>query len=554
MSKQVISLESRWHASGALAPFRDLASQLVRSPDDFTLPDGYNSLLQLLLQSESGSGRFVPAREDPCLPNSEAAYRIADGVANLLVALIQADCSFKISVHDATLDPWTRWCLQKLEKQGHSHSFALQVSSQSLREHDHIPGCPVRSRIASAARFGFVWDVPNVILRAPSVRGIDPQAAHNFLGHALYAYGRLSAAERRFDLALNGVDSHMRVSTLIGKINCRVRRGGKLIELVRLIATLAEGIEEINEPHVRRRFRTWLPNMRAFVMQREDLGAALSILEEGIALAETYNLPLHLGVFLKNKAVLLQRLGTAPIEVIPLYERAISLRPFDQDWYCDLGRLYVGLSNYERAAHYFREAYEPGLPTPNSLTGLAQCSLLEGCHDRGIRYRRQVAELRPQVAGLQVELGRRLDQSRVHGDSAPAFLEAWRLDPDWDLPAYELMRSLGLRSMPEYRIEILSILSRREQQLPINLHLLLGRFMYAQRDLEQAKNHLEEAVRADDPRIQFAAYFYLGDLMSELRGSDEANRYYEKCLTLVPRSSEVMARQAGLASKFSKGG
>src|SRR5262249_46425071 len=157
------------------------------------LPVGYESLLQRLLQSENGSGKFVPAQDDPCLPNRETTHRIADGVVNLLTELLQTGYVFKILVYDKSFDPWTNYCLEHLQKRGFSSSLEFQFLQKTLNGKVLLSEKELRANITSAIRFGFTWDVPNILLRSLSVRVRDCQAAHNFLGHTMLAYRKFPA-------------------------------------------------------------------------------------------------------------------------------------------------------------------------------------------------------------------------------------------------------------------------------------------------------------------------------------------------------------------------
>lgn len=542
MMKQVISLASHWHETGALSPFRDLAVQLATIPTDFPPLAGYESLLQLLLQSENGPGRFVPALYDPCVPNRETTHRIADGVVNLMTALLEKGYSFQIVAYDTSFDSWTQYCLERLQRRGFFNSLQVRYEHKPSNGRGLLPEEALKEKINSAIRFGFSWNVPHVLLRPFPARARDWQAAHNFLGHSLLAYRKYLAAQKHFEVALGGNDPHMRACAKLGNIYCAVRFGMEQDELLRFIEGIAPDIESIEDSSVRRRLQVLLPNLQAFILQKSEPSRALNLLEVAIAQAKEYRLPLHLAVFLKNKAVLLQQVGQPLHEVTRLFELALSYRPFDPDWYCELGQIYLRQGDVAAAMRSFQAAYEPGLPVPNALMGLAQCASSTQKYPEEFKYRKAMIELRPNISSFYTGLGKSSLKVTSSEESIQIFLHAWDLDPEQDAPAYELLRLLLQNEIPDtshYRGEIEGILSRRKRPVLAKLGLLIGRFFLKNHNRELARYYLEQALTSDDPQILFVSNFSLGNLMVEQGLRREARAFYNRCLALQPESKEV---------------
>jgi len=538
----IIRVNSNWKNDGCFSPFRDLARWIHMGIDRFDVTP-YESVLDLLLLNENSVAKFVPKLGDPASRNNIFTYRIADGIVNLLIDFIKHGYSFLVEV-SGDIDPWTQYCLNCLRNRGYSSHITINYHLNDVTKICYIDPIELQKRAQLSVRFGFHWDIPHVLFRSKRIRMENPDLAHLSLGDAAFCEGKLISAINHFHLASRSENTRIRSSAKLRYINVLMRKKGVSIRLLKtLIEELYQETDNISTHDDQIKLRTWLPNLEAFLCMRiGETEKALLLIEDAIVRAKGNQLPYFLGVFLKNKFNLLSETNTPNCyDYIQLFHKALSLRPFEQDWYCELGHLHLENGNIVEARESFNQAMDRGLPDADAYLGLANFHMVSGNYDESIKLLNEALQFKPKRQDLYIALSRAKEKLGHPEMSVELLLNGWDLIHDKEDIGIELLQVLLRNTINNnsYTNRILNKLSKRPTISNPKLHLLLGYYFFEEGNYKKAQEFFEDALLADQHEITFLARFYRGKVYEARGDLTNALNDWQAALILKPDHQEV---------------
>ncbi len=193
-------------------------------------------------------------------------------------------------------------------------------------------------------------------------------------------------------------------------------------------------------------------------------------------------------------------------EAAQALEKAIALRPQDENAFADLGSVYLRQDKLDEAQQTLQRALtlDAGLPRTHNMMGLA--ALRKGDGAVAEKHFREAIRLQPDLAEAQNNLGNVLAGRKAYGEAAYHFERAIRSDPDY-------------------------VVARHSYGLVLALT----------RSYDKAAAELREVVRAAPGLAQ--AHVDLADVLTAMGRADEAAREY----TIAANGNDAAAREAALA-------
>ncbi len=264
--------------------------------------------------------------------------------------------------------------------------------------------------------------------------------------------------------------------------------------------------------------------------EREDRRAALASFEEALRLR-----PNHAGTRIAfGKALLDEKRFDEAIAMIDPATKSGSNDGRSRAL-AALGHAYTRADRYKDA----RAAYEQAIERAPAVAVIwARAAIdLSASGDpetaaEGLRYAQQAARLAPDSAYIAVALGRAYERAGLESEAYAAYQSAVKLDPGARLPRQRLVRlAIDREDWGAARRGAQSLLevdpSRAES------HFLMGLVEFKAGNLDDARLHFDEAIRAsNEPYAE--AWYNLGVLERKADKPDAAIAAYQKAIEARP--------------------
>ena len=223
------------------------------------------------------------------------------------------------------------------------------------------------------------------------------------------------------------------------------------------------------------------------------------------------------------------------------YREAISLQPQEAAYYLALGRLLRKQSHAAEALLYLQKALTLRPNDAEILYHLGQVHEDLGQEEQAIAAYQQACELNSSEVAPHRALARAYLR---RGDLIRAQSElrlAVRLDPTdvWALTQLSAVYEETGHLQDALEALEIAIRSATSPQERAHCHLQAGRLSLQLREVNRARNHLEEAVRLAPDQAE--AHYYLGRACQQWREPAQAAEAYRRAIQLAPQEASYHA-------------
>lgn len=226
-------------------------------------------------------------------------------------------------------------------------------------------------------------------------------------------------------------------------------------------------------------------------------------------------------------------------------QRALAVRPDQEDWQYGMGLTLEALERFEEAAACFRRVLDlRGQEDPDLLLHLALAYLRCGESAQAINALERLAAVDPTCEAAYCWRIAAYVQQGEHEQAELMFYLARQLKEHCPLCLHHLAQSLAMRGQWERAAWCWQEVLRLDQRFP-GAHLNLARVLWKQGQSAQAYQHYLEELRQDPGDTQ--ALIELGHLLVEMDRLPEAEEKFRRVLELDPHSAPAHLHLAELA-------